>query len=559
MVIGTISNPTDSVITFGDETVPLNDRGEFYYKVEWNKPSDIVVVYNNTEILLYLAPSGELTVTFDGSDMINTIRFAGEEADMNNFLVSLARQSMTVSPWFDENWYNLYTKKEEDFIEVIDSLQDTFLDIFDHFKSNHGFRDTTFINHLIADTWFSFNRLILLYPSQYESFTGDDISLSNTTIDRLTQTNIDDPGFIDLDHYESYCRDWIDYNLNENLKTNESKRNYYLNRMDELFRLLPEMFSSPEVRDFWLAGYLSGHIERYGISNSNEYISRFNDICVTPKYRQQVEKALREKSDASRDHSVEVYKTVNGFNLEAHIFLPGTGTPEKKVPGIVLFHGGGWADGNPSWLFSRARHFAGKGMIAVSAQYRLSNQADITPIEGMEDARDIIRWMRMKADSLGLIPDSIVAYGYSAGGHLAAATAIFPGPDAGEYSAEPDALVLVSPALDLVNDGWSQYLLGSRADAGSISPAEHVRKNLPPTVILQGRDDTVTPLKGAQLFYNRMIAAGNDCELWIYDEVGHLFTPNTMRDDGWPRPDPHIQQEAFEQADEFLKKRGYMR
>ena len=87
---------------------------------------------------------------------------------------------------------------------------------------------------------------------------------------------------------------------------------------------------------------------------------------------------------------------------------------------------------------------------------------------------------------------------------------------------------------------------------------EHVRNNLPPAIILQGRDDTVTPLEGARLFHERMVNAGNDCELWIYDGVGHMFTPSTMRDDGWPQPDPNVQQEAYEQADNFLKERGFI-
>ncbi len=51
---------------------------------------------------------------------------------------------------------------------------------------------------------------------------------------------------------------------------------------------------------------------------------------------------------------------------------------------------------------------------------------------------------------------------------------------------------------------------------------------------------------------------GNRCELHIYDGVGHLFTPSYMPDNGWPRPDQEIQQQAFDQVDDFLKNLGFM-
>jgi acetyl esterase len=88
----------------------------------------------------------------------------------------------------------------------------------------------------------------------------------------------------------------------------------------------------------------------------------------------------------------------------------------------------------------------------------------------------------------------------------------------------------------------------------SFSPVDHVKQGLPPAIILQGRDDTVTPLEGVQLFHDKMIANGNYCEIWIYDKVGHLFTPIYLGDNGWPRPDKEVQKQANEKADDFLKK-----
>jgi acetyl esterase/lipase len=253
----------------------------------------------------------------------------------------------------------------------------------------------------------------------------------------------------------------------------------------------------------------------------------------------------------------QVFRIVDGVELKAHVFRPNLKEP---LPAIVLFHGGGWTIGEPAWAFGRAQHFAKKGMVAIAAQYRLSNQNTITPLEAMSDARAVIRWMRSNAASLRINPDRIAAYGWSVGAHLAASAAIFADSTSQEtVSAKPNVLILISPAVHLENDSWSQRLLGSRARLSDISPAAHVRQGLPPTIILQGSDDTVTPLAGVQLFCDRMRAAGNRCDLYVYRGVGHLFTPAGIRDDGWPQPDAKVQADAYRKADEFLISFGFIK
>lgn len=250
-----------------------------------------------------------------------------------------------------------------------------------------------------------------------------------------------------------------------------------------------------------------------------------------------------------------VYASPGGVPLKAHVFsAPAEESSGVKRPAIVLFHGGGWAMGEAEWAFPRAKRFAERGMVAVAAQYRLSDQKEITPLEAMADARAVIRWMRAEADSLGIDPDRIVAYGWSAGGHLAASAAIF-GEDA---SARPNALVLVSPAVSLASDGWVQRLLGSRGNARDISPDEHVRAGLPPTLILQGNVDSVTPLSGAERFCQRMREAGNTCQMRVYQGFGHLFTPAGIPDDDMPQPDPITQAEAAARAERFLESLGFL-
>lgn len=252
-----------------------------------------------------------------------------------------------------------------------------------------------------------------------------------------------------------------------------------------------------------------------------------------------------------------VYAVRDTIDLRAFVFSPSS-KPSHPMAAVVVFHGGGWHIGEAQWAFPTAKHFAQMGMIGVAAQYRLSDQKTITPLEAMADARSVIRWIRSHADSLGVDPNRIAAYGWSAGAHLAACAAVFHDADSGSLvSCSPNALILESPAVSVIGDGWFRRILLGRADVRDISPDEHVREGLPPTLILQGGVDTVTPLAFTERFWRRMREAGNQCELQVYEGYGHLFTPMSIPDNGLPQPDKGIEEDAMSRADEFLRSLGF--
>jgi len=233
------------------------------------------------------------------------------------------------------------------------------------------------------------------------------------------------------------------------------------------------------------------------------------------------------------------------------VFDPGPSSSPRSA--IIIFHGGGWAYGDPTWAYPRARRYAERGMVAIAAQYRLSNQADVTPLEAMADARAQIRWVRANASRLNVDPRRIAVYGWSAGGQLAASAA-----QSDDAESRPDALVLLSPAVDLERDSWFARLLGARGDVADVSPVRHVRPGLAPTLILQGDVDTETPLAGAEAFCAAMRAVQNVCELEVYAGYGHLFTPAGQDDRGQPAPHPETVAAAAGRADRFLREQGFL-
>ncbi len=134
----------------------------------------------------------------------------------------------------------------------------------------------------------------------------------------------------------------------------------------------------------------------------------------------------------------------------------------------------------------------------------------------------------------------MAGYGVSAGGQLvaAAATLDLPGDGIDDTSSKPDLLLLWSPALDVAADGWFARLLQGRANASDYSPLEHAGASTPPTCIINGDKDTLTPLAKAERFRDRVIQAGGVCELHVYPGVGHLLTRNLADQEETSIPTP---------------------
>ncbi len=228
----------------------------------------------------------------------------------------------------------------------------------------------------------------------------------------------------------------------------------------------------------------------------------------------------------------QVYKTVGETQLKLYIFSP---TAPKNAPAIVFFFGGGWKNGTPQQFETQCRHLAERGMIAITADYRVESRHGVKPTQCVADARSALRWVRGHADQLGVDPKRIAAGGGSAGGHLAACTAFItefdePAEDQ-TVSAAPNALVLFNPALVLAPmEGFDAAGFGTRVPEErmgtkpeKISPAHHITRNGPPTVIFHGRADTTVPYASAEAFTARMKSLDNRCDLHGYEGQPHGF------------------------------------
>ncbi|MFS0726657.1 alpha/beta hydrolase [Paenibacillus sp. 1P07SE] len=247
------------------------------------------------------------------------------------------------------------------------------------------------------------------------------------------------------------------------------------------------------------------------------------------------------------------YKTINDVTLQLHLFTPDRTIYPGPRPAILFFFGGGWMSGTAEQFYSLCEHFARRGFVAASADYRIQSKHGSTPFDSVEDGADALSFLRGKTEEWSIDPQRVVAAGGSAGGHLAACTALFGhGSGSGASAAGPDALVLFNPVLDTTATGYLAgvpRLLGRELE---LSPAHHVRGGLPPTLIMHGTADQVAPYENGERFHRQMLEHGNRCTLVPFEGRGHGFFNK-----GHANGQPGDLEETIRYAERFLHELGY--
>jgi acetyl esterase len=253
---------------------------------------------------------------------------------------------------------------------------------------------------------------------------------------------------------------------------------------------------------------------------------------------------------ASRAESV-VYKNAGDRELRLHIEKPVDWKSADRRPAIVFFFGGGWVGGSPEQFRTQSEYFATRGMVGIRVEYRTIPKGDKgPPLVCCADAKSAMRHVRGHAAEFGVDPARIAAAGGSAGGHLAAFTALVDGLDDPaddlNISCKPDALVLFNPVFNNGPGQWGHERVGGRFR--EFSPAHHITKAAPPTCVFLGDEDKLIGVPVLREFEAAMKAAGVRCDAHVYPGAAH----------GFFNKEPHRSQTLAE-ADRFLTSLGWLK
>jgi acetyl esterase len=226
-----------------------------------------------------------------------------------------------------------------------------------------------------------------------------------------------------------------------------------------------------------------------------------------------------------KDAATYVYEQRPQGDVLAHLFLPEKSGAEPR-PAIVFFHGGLWDAPTPTQFVPHCLHFATRGAVAVAAETRTSAKHGTGPLEAIEDARALIRWLRSNADTFNLDPQKIIIGGAGGGAYLALlATMPKPKdlPPVDGLDCYPQALILFSTLINTAAKGPAMDRFPDAKTAKRLSPTSLIRRKLPPMIFFHGKSDRITPFEEVDKFRRRMRWRGNSCEVIDFVRADHSF------------------------------------
>lgn len=244
-----------------------------------------------------------------------------------------------------------------------------------------------------------------------------------------------------------------------------------------------------------------------------------------------------------------VYKQSAGKPRSMEVYFPPKHDPKTaRVPGVLMFHGGGWSGGNLSQFRALCHYLAQRGLVTATANYRMLGEAEVRQLPAGEtrkrvcitDAKSALRWFKQHADELGVDSNKIITGGGSAGGHIALLATSNPElndpNDPADINTDVVAYLLFNPAIALDDHKDSQ-----------IDAMKQVRSSLAPALVVFGDKDVWK--EGWVNLHRQLVSQGNQTtELWIAKGEGHGF----FNRDPWLTV-------TITAADRFLAQRGFIK
>jgi acetyl esterase/lipase len=162
------------------------------------------------------------------------------------------------------------------------------------------------------------------------------------------------------------------------------------------------------------------------------------------------------------------------------------------------------------------------GVTGIILKYRVPRRPDEPKGEParrpLQDAQRAVSVVRSRAVEWGIDPQRIGIVGFSAGGHLAIATATSfdkrtyePIDDVDKISCRPDFAIPV----------YSGYLKAT--DKDELAAAIRIPPDTPPVFLVHGSDDIISPPENSVLMFLALKRAGVAAELHVYANTTHDF------------------------------------
>lgn len=445
------------------------------------------------------------------------------------------------------NGIDFYNQLPQKTNAILDSLESVYVEAHNEFKNQHKVH-TTFDQKVLADWTYRKKLYQMVLPPLYKRLTDEILPVDKTYYHDIAKGHFDNPKMLKSLDYILF----VEAYLNAMAAGEKQFDNYFdmsIPKIHPKYEQIQQLQAHSEIKDYLFNDHLHKSMDSYGVVYLQDIMPQYKENSKDPVLFQQIDDRFQEGMKRREEPSeIRVYKTAGNIELEAHIFYPEDFKAGDQRPAYAFFHGGGWAIGVPEWGYKNCKRYQDKGMVAISFEYRLLDIHQSNILDCVRDAKSAILWTRRQAKSLGIDPNKIVAAGFSAGGHLAACTAILD-----EYeeknnvglSSKPNAIVVHSATYNTLKNGWFNRNTGGKAE--SISSFHQVDKGLVAGIFFHGTEDHLAHISEFTEFRDKMNSLGNDFEYKIFQNVGHFFG------------NPKASEEVREMTDTFLAKLGYIK
>lgn len=214
--------------------------------------------------------------------------------------------------------------------------------------------------------------------------------------------------------------------------------------------------------------------------------------------------------------------------LQADLYLPRRHGP---LPVVLMIHGGGWANRSREDMTDISEELAQQGYAVFNLNYRFAPYYTY-PAQFL-DLQQALRWITEHSGLYHFDLDRINAWGYSSGAHLAA---LLGGIDEqrlpkGALDGLPRLRAVVaggipadlrkyddSPLVERFIGGTHDKLFERYTEA---SPVYHVSAGDPAVFLYHGKLDILVTTDQPRDYYDALLAAGVDAELYLHNWRGH--------------------------------------
>lgn len=200
-----------------------------------------------------------------------------------------------------------------------------------------------------------------------------------------------------------------------------------------------------------------------------------------------------------------------------------TKRPDRPLPVLIFWYGGGWTNGSRTDYAFAARAFAGRGFIVVVPDVRKVPEVRFPAF--LVDGAQAVRWTRDNVGRFGGDPDRIAVSGHSSGAYTAVMLTL----DERWLAAENLSATTIKAAVGLCgpydfypfDDKRSIAAMQGAADPLLTQPIHFVRADAAPLLLISAGDDTQVHAHNANNLTARLKALDGRVDHIDYPGLSH--------------------------------------